>query len=71
MKYDKPYHISSAIYRMLRQRRINQKAATSLLTTRAGFSARNAKATAELWMPSLKLRWTLEDQGLNQWGHPL
>ena len=68
---DKLYHVTSAIYRMLRQRRIDQQTATELLTARAKMSARNAKATAELWMPSLKRRWNLEDLDLNEWGDPL
>ena len=71
MKHDKQYHVTSAIYRMLRQRRIGQTQAAELLSCRAKLSAKLAKATAEVWMPSLRHLWRMEDQGLDQWGHPL
>ena len=56
MKYDKQYHVSSAIYRMLRKRLIDQRQARELLKCRAGLKASLAKAVSEQWVKSFRAR---------------
>ena len=70
MTKDKQYHTISAIYRMLRKRRINDQVASELLQVRARLRLVSATALVEIWAPSLKKRWALEDIGLDQWGQP-
>ena len=71
MKYDKQYHVVSAVYRMLRQKRIDDRSASRLLQDRAKLHPVTAAATVSQWMLSLRKRWALEQHGLNQWGQPI
>lgn len=54
MKFDKQYHVTCAVYRMLRQGRLDKAAAIFLLHKRAKVSAKLSTATVELWIRSLR-----------------
>ena len=71
MKYDKQYHVVCAVYRMLRGKRINGKDASRLLQDRAKLHPVKAAATVSVWMPSLRRRWALAEQGRDEWGQYL
>lgn len=49
-KYDKGYRVTSAVYRMLKQRKIKEDCAISLLHERAGTPKEIAKGCVELWL---------------------
>ena len=49
MKYDKQYHVLSAIYRMARRDRWPIEVVVNLLVTRAKYCERQARAVAEVW----------------------
>lgn len=61
MKYDKQYHVLSAIHRMLRTKRINPENAERLLHERAGYKPEMAKRIKEIWLTShpIKMAWGL------------
>ena len=72
MKYDKQYHVVCAVYRMLRQGRIQPRTAVYLLRFRAKLKyAHKAEAVVSLWMPGIKRRRECEARGCNIWGQPV
>lgn len=50
MRYDKNYHVTCAIYRMLKQKRIDKENAIRLLIERAKVKAHTAQGCVELWL---------------------
>lgn len=56
MKYDKGFWITSAVYKMLKQKRINPEDAIRLMIERGKTRPHTARACVELW-----LRWPLKD----------
>ena len=71
MKYDKQYHVISAIYRMLRQRRINFADANNLLQGRAKLRQFKADQLVSIWRRPILRRWEMDAAGLDYWGRPL
>lgn len=57
MKWDKQYHVTGAIWRMLQRGCIDKAKAIDLMHTRAKLSKYLAKATVEVWLTHSSMRY--------------